>query len=258
MSTIACVSAALGELGLPTTEEVRLISDIVKSFGGPSGMPTFLKKKRKTSRAMTVWDFTRPVETPAERALFFECFAIVAKQGRRIDWTAFAREFNIRAVRTWEATNQMADLYIKEERHLKDYHHQIVVQASQAEVNATTSAIYGLPASASSLNKEALHLRAPGIGDAPSGSVNEKHCKKCEKVVAGSRAKMLGHSCWHYLVAHGKDPMQYDHAKARYKSKEYPKLMSQEEALQWLEQNKNKSSRHPRNRAKRMRDQPVG
>ena len=72
--TIACVSAALGA---PTAEEGRLISDLVKSFGSPSGMPTLLKK-RKTSRAMTVLDFARPVETPAERAWFFEWFAKVA------------------------------------------------------------------------------------------------------------------------------------------------------------------------------------
>ena len=38
---------------------------------------------------------------------------------------------------------------------------------------------------------------------------------------------MLGHGCWYYLIAQGKDPMQHDHAKDRYKTSQYPAPMSQ-------------------------------
>jgi len=52
--TAASVIAALGRLGLPTTEEVRLITDIIKSQGGFDKMPTFAKRRRGTSRAITL------------------------------------------------------------------------------------------------------------------------------------------------------------------------------------------------------------
>ena len=83
-------------------------------------MPHFLKAKRKTSGALTIWDFVRPVETAAEQALFHECLIVVGRR-QKSDWLAFAREFNIRVCRVWEDSKSILDLYLKEEKHLQDY-----------------------------------------------------------------------------------------------------------------------------------------
>ena len=78
--TATFVIAALGQLGLPIAKEVRLIADIVNSLGFDK-MPTFLKRRRGTSRAITMWDFVRPVETAAAYSLFLECFAVITRNG---------------------------------------------------------------------------------------------------------------------------------------------------------------------------------
>ena len=72
----------------------------------------------------------------------------------------------------------ISDLNLKDQTHLQEHQKQIVLQASQAEVNTTTSAITGLPASASSLCREPLRLRQPGSSDAPAGAHREHSCNK--------------------------------------------------------------------------------
>ena len=133
--TAASVIAALGQLGLPTTEEVRLITDIINSQGSFDKMPTFLKKRRGTSRAITIWDFVRPVETTVEHSLFLECFATLTTNQRKLDWLAFTREVNVRDCRIWEATKMISNLYLKDHMHMQEHQNHIVLQASQAEVN---------------------------------------------------------------------------------------------------------------------------
>ena len=153
----------------------------------------------------------RPVETAAEQALFHECLTIVGRR-RETDWLAFARKFNIRVCRLWEDSQSISDLFLKEEKHLQGFHKCIVLQASQAELAATTSAITGLPASASSLGREPLRLRQPGATDAPrSGFKSHKphECKACNIRVSGSTAYMLGHDCYLCIKSHGKTPENF-------------------------------------------------
>ena len=52
--TVASVVAALGQVGLPTTEEVAFITDIIKPQGSLDKMPTSVKKRRGISRAITL------------------------------------------------------------------------------------------------------------------------------------------------------------------------------------------------------------
>ena len=147
----------------------------------------------------------------------------------------------------------ISDVYLKDQTHLQEHQKQIVLQASQAEVNTTTSAITGLPASASSLCREPLQLRQPGSSDAPAGAHREHSCRSCNKAVGGQDAKKLGHSCWLYLVAHGKDPLLYEHTKKE--AGNYKADLSQAEAVQLLAAKLIKNSRHKRNVAKRARDE---
>ena len=198
--------AGLERLGLPAAEEVKLISQSVNSFSTLDNMPHFLKAKRKTSRVLTIWDFVRPVETAAGQAVFHKCLIVVGWR-RKTDWLAFAREFTIRVCRVWEDSKSISDLYLKEEKHLQDFQQRIVLQASQAEVAATNSAITGLPASASSLGREPLRLWQPGATDAPTSgfkSHRPHECKACNSRVSGSTAYMA-HDCYLYLKSHGEN-----------------------------------------------------
>jgi len=52
----ATSESAKGQLGWPSAEEVRLITDIINPLGKFDKMPTFLKERRGTTRAITMWD----------------------------------------------------------------------------------------------------------------------------------------------------------------------------------------------------------
>ena len=174
---------------------------------------------------------------------------MLTKNRRKLDSLAFTREFNIRVCRIWEGTKMISDVYLKDQKHLQEHQKQIVLQASQAEVNTTTSAITGLPASASSLCREPLWLRQPASSDAPAGAHRMHLCRPCNKAVAGQDAKKLGHSCWLYLVAHRKDPSVYEHTKKE--AGKYKADLSQAEAVQLLAAKLSKNVKHPRNASKR-------
>ena len=52
----------------------------------------------------------------------------------------------------------ISEVYLKDHMHLQEHLNHAVLQANQAEVNTTTSAITGLSASASSLCREPVRL----------------------------------------------------------------------------------------------------
>ena len=156
----------------------------------------------------------------------------------------------------WEDSKSTSDLYLKEEKHLQDYQKRIVLQASQAEVAATTSAITGLPASASSLGREPLRLWHPGATDAPkSGFRSHKphECKACNIRVSGSTAYKLGHDCYLYLKSHGKTPEKFGVSCPS----KYPGWanVTVEEASQLLVEKKRKAVNDQKNKNKKLRDQ---
>ena len=103
--------------------------------------------------------------------------------------------------------------------------------------------------------REPLLLQQPGSSDAPAGAHREHSCRSCNKAVGGQDAKKLGHSCWLYFVAHGKDPSLYEHTNNE--AGKYKADLSQAEAVQLLAAKLSKNSRHKRNAAKRKRDGNV-
>lgn len=54
-------------------DQVRLMIDILESMPDPDKHPAFLKRRRSGCRVDTLSDFSRPVESAAEHALFMEC-----------------------------------------------------------------------------------------------------------------------------------------------------------------------------------------
>lgn len=247
-------AADLGQLGLPPREEVRLISNIVSAFGALRNMPTFLKKKRKTSRALGIWDFVRPVQTAAEHNLFLECFALVTR-GSKTDWLAFTREYIIRVCQVWEEHKAVSDLYLKERKHLEDHQKAIVLQASQAEVSTLTSATTGLPATASPFAQQPFQLRPPGPADCPANVLGQRkanECRGCSRLTPHLQpVYQLEHDCFLHCLAHGLDPVQL-----KVKNKRgYKADMSPEELSRAIADRRKASDRDHNNIKKRLRDQ---
>ena len=226
------------DLGLPPEEQVGLVLDIIKAMPDPKKLPTFMKRSRSQSRPLTLSDYCRPVESPAEHSLFMECFLLHTNQkSKRTDWVATTREFNLRVSRMWMNNHAVLDdLFLKHEAHLRKYEKQLVLQASMAEANQTSSAISGLLASTEHAagpsqpdaidTQEEPHqplqllLRAPSEADAPQiirgqglgGKGGTRTCPGCSRAT-GSTVPMFEHQCQPYLSLHGKDPMDYEHCK---------------------------------------------
>ena len=70
----------------------------------------------------------------------------------------------LRVTRSWQERREVADLWLKTEVHLKQYENQLVMQASLAEMNQTSTAISGLQATAGS---HAAPGQPPMLGQAP-------------------------------------------------------------------------------------------
>ncbi|KAL3133885.1 hypothetical protein ABBQ32_008344 [Trebouxia sp. C0010 RCD-2024] len=149
------MQTALHQLNLPPEDQVRLVLDIVNAMPDPKKLPAFLSRRRSQCRPDTLADFSRPVESPAEHSLFMECHLLHTNpRSKRTDWRRVTREFNLRVTRSWQERREVSDLWLKPEVHLKQFEKQLVMQASLAEMNRTSTAIYGLQATA-------------GLGQAP-------------------------------------------------------------------------------------------
>ena len=209
---MSCSSAALNQLNLPPEEQVGLIVDIIKAMPDPGKHPKFLKNRRSQSRPTTLSDFCRPVQSDAERALFMHCYTMHT-QSRRTDWFGMVHEYNLEVCKTWQQTHEVADLFLKHKKHLKDYEKHLVMQASRAEMTQTSHAISGLQPSAGStatsvparmLQLGEVNVRAPvpGTGIGKGGKGAPKKCHKCSDLF-GSYVGKLGHDCFLYMCSKG-------------------------------------------------------
>lgn len=109
------------------------------------------------------------------------------KTMKSTDWFAFCRDFNIRVTRVWYKTSSVSNLYIKTAQHLSEYGNKLLLQASQVEVNQTTSAITGLPATASAFTA----LQPPAITLEPSGSSGQQSVPNLQQRIwlGGAKAR---------------------------------------------------------------------
>ena len=125
-------------------------------------------------------------------------------------WLAFIRQFNVRVCRRPQISSKIlsdvSDVYLKDQKHFQEHRKEVVLQGSQAIANSTTSAITGLPASASSLSREPLYLLQAGPSDAPVGAHRKYSYGKCDQAVVGQDVKKFGHTYWHCLHLMGKIP----------------------------------------------------
>lgn len=98
-------------LDLPPEQQVGLIMDIIKAMPDPSKHPKFLKQRRSQSKPITLSDYCRPVETPAEHSLFLHCHMLHTNpKSNRTDWGAMTREFNLAVSRNRRQTKKLADI----------------------------------------------------------------------------------------------------------------------------------------------------
>ena len=199
--------------------------DLLRSFPQPSAIPKFLKKRRKSSRALCLLDYVRPVQTEAERQLFMSCYLMHTRQGRQsfyTDWTACTKEFNTMVVRIWEENKSVSDVYIKEESHLRAYEKSMVRLASTHEVartaavlqearNADGQGVSLAPAGQSvPLQPESGPTPTPAVeqqvrGQGLGGAGGTRECRNCSRAFAEFVPK-LGHNCIEFYIHKGRNP----------------------------------------------------
>ena len=132
------------------------------------------------------------------------------------------------------------------------------MQAIQAELSHTTSAINGLPAAVSAVCSATLQLQPPrddqGLtrGTGKGGATGTRKCKQCHDH-AGQTVWYAGHLCLPYLITIGKDPRLYPHTKDE--ADKMAELPSLEEAHKQLALRKAKSDKEygPRKAKKRLK-----
>lgn len=132
-SDVFCVYAALQSLALPLEDEVQLLIQIFKAFPNPGEIPPFMTRTGKQSRQLDIMDFVKPVKSAEERALYMELQCVHTRK-KHADWLGFCRDFSLAVVNVWDHKKTLCNLYLKQEEHLKLHEKQIVLQASQAEV----------------------------------------------------------------------------------------------------------------------------
>lgn len=142
-------------------------------------------------------------------------------------WLGFFREFNIRVTRVWCETKSASNLYIKTAQHLSKYGNKLLLQASQAEVNQITSAITGLPATASAFTA----LQPPAISQEPSGSggarKGSRQCPSCSMAL-GLMVPRRGHNCVLYVISRGQQRSEHPHTRDKVSTMaRLPTLLSQ-------------------------------
>ena len=196
--------------------------DIIKAMPDPSKHPKFLKQRRSQSRPLTLSDYCRPVETPAEHSLFLHCHMLHTNpKSNRTDWQDMTREFNLAVSRNWRQTKKLADMFLKHETHLQKYEKQLVMQASLAEVALTSSVISGLQANPGP-SHGAAQAQVHGVPSAPAqglqlgqgngqflppkpgrgGPGGTRKCDRCSGLF-GHRVPYAGQSCFLYMCSHG-------------------------------------------------------
>ena len=256
--------AAVGQLQGFDEEQVGLLMDILKSIPDPDKHPPFLKHRRSGCRVDTLSDFSRPVESAAEHALFMECHLLhTHPKSERTDWRRVAREFNLRVTRSWLAAPPPAvDLWLKSELHLKKYEKQLVMQASLVEMRQQSAAMSGLhtaagmfqapgPAAVQGPGQGQVNLQPPGPAAAPiltakapgkGGLGRPKTCNACKKRGFANVTKS-GHDCGLFLFLKG-----WTREKLVQKGVDVSKVPSTQEQAEALQSKKNAAALKDRKR----------
>ena len=211
--SICCAGSALA---LQPGAQVGFALDLARCFASPGNTPVFVKKRRGTSRPLSVTDFKRNVESEAERSLFLECHALHTK-GRHTDWLGLTREFNLRVTRMWQQTGSLSDLYLKDEQQLRLHEKGLIKQITAIEACRTSSAIAGLQAFAAAPVRPRLSQPVAGRGPASGGGGRgapgrARECVGCSSIHGGTVPR-ADHNCAWWLLGRGLYPRSYQHAK---------------------------------------------
>ena len=241
---------------LPSEPQVKLLLDLFQAFPDPHKMPAFMKKRRapKQNRPLASADFIRPVETAEEHTMFITLLPVHSKKHMKgADLLGFCRDLNIRVTRIWSESKSISNLCFKTAQHLSEYGNKLLLQASQAEVNQTTSAVSGLPATASaftSLRPPSSNQGPPRRGTGVGGAGGTKKCPACSNAFA-REVPRRGHDCVLYTISIGRDPTQFVHTQTA--ASKLPQLPTAEEAQSQLDSKLNKSVNSTEGKSKRMK-----
>ena len=193
--------------------------ELAKCFASPGSTPTFIKKRRGTSRAVGVADFKRDVETDAEKSLFHSCHDKFSR-GSRTDWTGMVMDYNLRVMRAWRESGSLSDLYLKDEGQLKRYEKQFVREGNQTWQHEIRTAMEGVQAGVPATETlKRARLEAPTTSQQPSqargvgrgGAGAAKQCIKCSNI-SGATIWRKNHNCALYILSRGLNPEQHSHA----------------------------------------------
>ena len=109
----------------------------------------------------------------------------------------------MRVTRSWSESTSISKLYFKTAQHLSEYGNKLLLQASQAEVNQTISAVSGLPATASaftSLHPPSSNKGPPRRGAGVGGAGGTRKCPACSNAFAREDPRR-GHDCLLYTIS---------------------------------------------------------
>ena len=118
--------------------QVRVLQTFAKLFQASRAPPAFLRKRRRTSRPQRLLDWTSPVTTAREQAVFLELYQAFTK-GSRTDWTGMVNAFNHRAVQSWNKENPDQHMLLKVEGDLQKYEKSLVQQCGASDMRRIAS-----------------------------------------------------------------------------------------------------------------------
>jgi hypothetical protein len=246
-STVAEASGIL-QLG---EEEVRYCNDLIKLCKSPGGMPPFLKKRRQTSRALSLMsDYCGPIQSQEEKDLFLSLLPDHTK-GTNTNWAALLLAYNRSVVASWKEKSSFGALLLTEEKHLRKYATVLLAQAGSHEVARLDVIVQGI-ADGGALPARPVALVAPQMPDVSffgradrntisrgqGGLGGGKYCTPCQDQIRARynrpiKVPFRAHQCPLALIYAGIPPSQILESKG-YNAAVHSQ-MSREMALQKLE-----------------------
>ena len=223
-------------------EEVRLLIDLLGTFPKPSSVPVFLKKRRKTSRALHLLDHVRPVESDLERLLFLKAYDLATTRknvGIKTDWTALTRDFNLEVCKIWEEEKAVCHVYLKEEKHLRDYEKLLVGKGSQMEVARAQSILQAAKSPSVATQQTQPPVSQPPrpappvkkMGSGRGGKGSTRGCDDCQRAVCQGFVPKLGHLCVEFLISRGIDPAVREYSRQKMQPKHNGMTIAQAEEI---------------------------
>jgi hypothetical protein len=206
-------------------EEVRYCSDLMNVFRSPEGIPPFLKRRRKTSRPLTLAsDYARLIQSQAEKDFFLRYLPDFTF-GTKVNFTSFLLAYNRTLIESWGETKVFSDLYLKNERDLRKYSTALLAQAGAHEV-ARLNTVQGLVEAARVPAQPAGQPAVPPLPDVShfretdeggrgghgrGGKGRSLYCDSCQAMIlrkynCSVAVPKKGHHCAAALIYAGFDP----------------------------------------------------